>query len=97
MKRSTKYLLAIPSILIVILILTNPSNKTFEENLPIITKLPNIAFHNEKTAQFFTYGRQSNYLIFSIYTVDVNFFTLEDKSTHHKVIGILGNFYKIEP
>jgi len=91
MKRSTKYLLAIPLILIMILILTNPSYKTFEENLPLITNLPNIAFHNEKTAIYFTYGRQTNYLIFSIYTVDV-------KYTHHyKVIGILGNFYKIEP
>jgi len=95
MKRSTKYLLAIPLILILILILTNPSYKTFEENLPIITNLPNIAFHNEKTAIYFTYGRQTNYLIFSIYTLDVN--TVDGNNPHYKVIGILGNFYKIEP
>ena len=95
MKRILKFFYLTIASIVLILIITNPSPKKFKENLPVITKVPNVFFRVKESAQYITYGRQKNYFVFSKYYV--HFALPPSKSRilkeNYKVLGIFGNFY----
>ena len=72
-----KYFFWIVVSIIVILILTNPTLKDYKEYLPTEIGI---------SSKYYTVGRKTNYLIFSIYRSE-----RRGKIKHH--IGICKNFY----
>jgi len=73
-------------ILITILVLTNPSNESFKHFL--YAKFGNSFSRNLNDGDA-TYGRQSNFFLFSIYTYN------KDGDRGNKYIGIIGNFFSL--
>lgn len=90
MKHQNKILLTTIAILS-ILLLTNPSGNQFNIALPALTKQPNAYFSGNTSVSSF--GRKSNFLFFSIYTVNINHGANQVNQTY---LGILSNFYLLD-
>lgn len=78
-----------------LLLITNPSQKSFTNALPALTGLPNNYFTGDKIVSSF--GRESNFILFSIYKVKVDHLNY---GVHYyansRYLGVMGNFYLIE-
>lgn len=82
-------------IILIVLIVTNPSPDSFRKSLPLLTNLPNMMFSNTKYSQYSVYGRRNNFLVCSIYDFEFNAPENSDFIKKLTVLGIAGNFFVI--
>lgn len=90
-------------ITIIILIFLNPSNHDFSEKIPTISSFTKYSKTKENCL---TYGREANFLIFSIYEVTntcdesrtgkIKKIYEEDFFTKKRYLGFLKNFYELD-
>jgi hypothetical protein len=95
MKKCFKLCLLVIAVILVILIITNPSPEKFRSELPVITNIPNEAFLADEVKYGLVFGRETDFFIFSIYSLKVDI-GIEKYNQDKRILGILGNFFVIE-